>query len=81
MPMLGTALLESLVPFARELLWNRPSMFGAAEAHTDQMPLYCIAVDEALATMENRKVVDKMHVSSLRLNFHLCGPGNSFDSV
>ena len=82
-PKLGAAVVESLVPLVRKRLWNGPCMLGAAEAHTNQMAFCCrgVAVDEAFATMENGEVVDEMHISSLRLDFHLCGPGNSLDGV
>lgn len=58
-------------------------MLGATEAHTDQVAPCCwgLAINEAFTSMKNCKVVDEVHVTSLRLNFHLGGLGDCLDGI
>lgn len=58
-------------------------MLGAAEAHAHQVALlgWGFSIDKALAPMQDGQVVDKMHVSSLRLDLHLGGLCDGLDGI
>jgi hypothetical protein len=40
-----------------------------------------VSVDEAFSSMQNRKVVDEVHVACQRLNLELCCLSDSFNHV
>lgn len=81
--MLGGVLLECFVPLMCKLLWDGPAMLSTAEAHSNEMAS-CrrrVPIDKAFTAMEDRKVVNKVDVSSLRLDFHLGGLGDRLDGI
>ena len=83
MPVLGALLLESIVPLLGKFLGNRPPMLGASEAHTNEMALgrWILSVHEALPTVQNCQIVDKMDVARLGLDLHLRSLRNGFNSI
>jgi len=76
-------LVERLVPLALQLRRDGPAVRRAPQAHADQVALLVgsLAVAEALAPVEDAKVVDEVHISGLRLDLQLRGPRDGLDGI
>jgi hypothetical protein len=72
---------ESVTPLPAQTRRDRPAEDRAPQTHAYQVPLGCPFVDEAVAAVQHRQVVDEMNVTSLSGELKLSGPGNSLYGV
>jgi hypothetical protein len=74
---------EGSVPFIGQFRRDRPAELIVSNPHAHQVPplLQRLAVDETLSTMQDKKVVDEVHVSGLRGDFELGCLSNDFYGI
>lgn len=83
MPHTGSRLAKSLVPLALQIKGDAPSHLVIAESHAHKVPALAglRAVDKSRAAVEDRQVVDEVHVTWLRGELELGRLGNVLDGI
>lgn len=74
---------ERVIPVFLELVRNRPPQFRAAQSHTHQVSLVLFRrpIGKPIASVQNREVVDEMHIAGLGLDLQLQLSSNLLDHI